>query len=128
MDGVKWQILLKKTDIRQITMSRNVKYYFYLLLVFLRLVVFIIAVCAGLCGLLGGGQVYRVLKHFLISTATSDKDDALRYANSNREILIGVCRICILPRCAFEEIINSGKTYFFFLAVELAAFLSKFSV
>ena len=83
MDGAKWQILLKKTDIRQITMSRNVKYYFYLLLVFLRLVVFIIAVCAGLCGLLGGGQVYQVLKHFLISTATSNKDDALRYANLN---------------------------------------------
>ena len=36
MDGAKWQILLKNTDIRQITMSRNVKYYFYLLLVFLR--------------------------------------------------------------------------------------------
>ena len=36
MDGVKWQILLKNTDIRQITMSRNVKYYFYLFLVFLR--------------------------------------------------------------------------------------------
>ena len=89
MGRVKWQILLKKTDIRQITMSRNVKYYFYLFLVFLRLVVFIIAVCAGLCGLLGGGQVYRVLKHFLVSTATSNKDDALRYANSNREILIG---------------------------------------
>ncbi|WP_276711652.1 hypothetical protein, partial [Campylobacter rectus] len=45
------------------TMSRNVKYYFYLLLVFLRLVVFIIVVCAGLCGL-GSGQVHRVLKHF----------------------------------------------------------------
>ena len=128
MDGVKWQILLKNTDIRQITMSRNVKYYFYLLLVFLRCVVFIIAVCAGLCGLLGGGQVYQVLKHFLISTATSNKDDALRYANSNREILIGVCRIGILLRFVFNEIINSGKTYFFFLAVELAAFLSKFSV
>ena len=109
-------------------MSRNVKNYFYLLLAFLRLVVFIIAVCAGLCGLLGGGQVYRVLKHFLVSTATSNKDDALRYANSNREILIGICRIGILPRFVFNEIINSGKTYFFFLAVEPAVFLSKFSV
>ncbi len=110
-------------------MSRNVKYYFYLLLVFLRLVVFIIVVCAGRYGLLGGGQVYRVLKHFLISTVTSNKDKCFKIRKLKWKILIGeACRICILPRCAFEEIINNGKTYFFFLAVEPAAFLSKFSV